>query len=68
MEISKLIIAMKDFADDVTFGEITQIANSKDLLNQAHEQFKRVAIILNDANVLRNDVKQKKPEVTNENN
>jgi len=59
MEISKLIIAMKDFADDVTFGEITQIANSKDLLNQAHEQFKRVAIVLNDANVLKNDALQK---------
>ena len=50
MEVSKLIIAMKDFADDVTFGEIETIGKSNNLLNQAEEQFKRVASILNDAN------------------
>jgi len=50
MKISKLIIAMKDFADEVTYGEIEWIGKSDNLLNQAHEQFKRVASVLNDAN------------------
>lgn len=50
MEISKLIIAMKDFSDEVTFGEIETIGKSDNLLNQAEEQFKRVTSILNDAN------------------
>ena len=53
MEISKLIVAMKDFADNVSYGEIEQISKSDNLLNQAEEQFKRVAIILNDADILR---------------
>jgi len=55
MEISKLIIAMQDFADEVTFGEIELIGKSDTLLNQAHKQFKRVAVILNDANLMKDD-------------
>lgn len=53
MKISKLIVAMKDFADDVSYGEIEQISKSDNLLNQAEEQFKRVMAILNDVNGLR---------------
>jgi len=53
MEISKLIVAMKDFADEVTFGDIELIGKSDTLLDQAHKQFKRVAVVLNDANLMK---------------
>lgn len=55
MEISKFIIAMKDFAEDITYGEMKRIAERGTLLDQAEEQFKEVARVLNDIKVLKRE-------------
>ena len=53
MKASKLIIAMKDFVDDITYGEMEEIARSDNMLNLIEVEFKRISSVLNEINHLR---------------
>jgi len=53
MKVSEFIIAMKDFQEEITYGQIEELANKPRLLRLCEEQFKEVARVFNDAEALR---------------
>ena len=58
MKISEFIIAMKDFQEEITYGQIKELAEKSDLLKLCEEQFKEVARVFNDAEALRQERKE----------